>query len=330
MIPVAVMQTSIDKHGFPPRILAESADRKLSDLADAEALRTIAGLLGEYGAVLLRGFSGVSVESFRAFVDMTSSGPIAYVERSSPRHLVHDGVYTSTDYPAHQAIFPHNEHSYSVEFPQKIYFYCETPAIEGGGTTLVPVRRTTRAIDPTIRKKFEALGWQYVRNLRAHLGVSWRDVFQCEQRSRAEDYCRSAQIDWEWMGEDELRLVQRRPALEIHPTSREALWFNHIAFFHSSSLPKEVCETLREEFGAFGLPNETYYGDGSVIDDDTVAALRQSYLGCMERFEWHAGDVLMLDNMLCAHGRDSFVGPRRVFVAMADPVHRDKLRRNAQ
>jgi alpha-ketoglutarate-dependent taurine dioxygenase len=271
----------------------------------------------------------VSVGSFRAVVDLTSTGPLAYVERSSPRHLVHDGIYTSTDYPAHQSIFPHNEHSYSIEFPRKLYFYCETPATAGGQTTLVPTRRVTRAIDPTVGRKFEALGWQYVRNLRPRVGVSWRDVFQCDRRSQAEDYCRSAQIDFEWTGADELRMVQRRPALEVHPTSREALWFNHIAFFHSSSLPIDVCAALREEFGASGLPNETYYGDGSVIDDDTAASLRQAYLDSVERFEWRAGDVLVIDNMLCAHGRESFVGPRRVLVAMADPVHRDKLRRSS-
>jgi len=32
------------------------------------------------------------------------------------------------------------------------------------------------------------------------------------------------------------------------------------------------------------------------------------------------GDVLILDNMQVAHGRDPFVGPRKIIVAMADPV----------
>jgi alpha-ketoglutarate-dependent taurine dioxygenase len=34
-------------------------------------------------------------------------------------------------------------------------------------------------------------------------------------------------------------------------------------------------------------------------------------------FPWRTGDVLMLDNMLTAHARDPFEGPRKVVVAMA-------------
>jgi alpha-ketoglutarate-dependent taurine dioxygenase len=34
------------------------------------------------------------------------------------------------------------------------------------------------------------------------------------------------------------------------------------------------------------------------------------------RFTWEAGDVLLLDNMLAAHGRAAFSGQREVLVAM--------------
>jgi hypothetical protein len=31
------------------------------------------------------------------------------------------------------------------------------------------------------------------------------------------------------------------------------------------------------------------------------------------------GDILMVDNMLVAHGREPFSGPRKILVAMAEP-----------
>jgi hypothetical protein len=37
-------------------------------------------------------------------------------------------------------------------------------------------------------------------------------------------------------------------------------------------------------------------------------------------FPWQKGDILLLDNMLVAHGRAPYAGPRKVVVAMAEPV----------
>ena len=38
------------------------------------------------------------------------------------------------------------------------------------------------------------------------------------------------------------------------------------------------------------------------------------------RFPWQEGDLVMLDNMLVAHARDPFVGPRKIVVAMGDMI----------
>lgn len=37
-------------------------------------------------------------------------------------------------------------------------------------------------------------------------------------------------------------------------------------------------------------------------------------------FTWQKGDMLMLDNMLTAHSRNSYVGSRKIVVAMADLI----------
>jgi alpha-ketoglutarate-dependent taurine dioxygenase len=36
-------------------------------------------------------------------------------------------------------------------------------------------------------------------------------------------------------------------------------------------------------------------------------------------FAWQRGDILMLDNMLVAHGRNPYASPRKILVAMAEP-----------
>jgi len=39
------------------------------------------------------------------------------------------------------------------------------------------------------------------------------------------------------------------------------------------------------------------------------------------RFEWQPHDIALVDNMLVAHARDPYVGPRKILVAMGEMVH---------
>jgi hypothetical protein len=85
-----------------------------------------------------------------------------------------------------------------------------------------------------------------------------------------------------------------------------------------SSLPTHVQDSLLALVKEEDLPRNTYYGDGTPIEAETLVAIREAYNQATISFPWRQGDVLMLDNMLIAHGRAPFVGPRKVVVAMAD------------
>ena len=47
--------------------------------------------------------------------------------------------------------------------------------------------------------------------------------------------------------------------------------------------------------------------------------LRAAYAAEKVVTPWHEGDILMLDNMLTAHGREAFTLPRRIAVGMTEP-----------
>jgi len=277
----------------------------------------------KHGGILFRNFalrgtgSSASVADFEEFITRVSEKPLEYSERSSPRSQVSGNIYTSTDYPAKQSIFLHNENSYRKNWPLHIFFFCQQPAQQGGETPIADTRKIYEQIDPAIRERFRQKQVLYVRNFGDGIGLSWETVFQTTDKKVVEQYCRQSGIEWEWRSRNRLRTRAVRPAIINHPTSGEPLWFNHLTFFHVTTLEPKIRNALLAAFKEEDLPTNTYYGDGTPIEDAVLEELRQAYASETVVFPWQQGDILMLDNMLAAHGRRPFVGPRQILAGMS-------------
>jgi hypothetical protein len=82
---------------------------------------------------------------------------------------------------------------------------------------------------------------------------------------------------------------------------------------------------LVRDFKEDGVPYNTYYGDGSPIEDSVIEELRRAYDSETVQFTWQKGDLLLMDNMLVAHGRNPYTGARRIIVGMGEPYTRKDL-----
>lgn len=271
------------------------------------------------GGILFRGFQVQGAEDFGAFLQAIAPPLMTYTYRSTPRSVVQGRVYTSTEYPANRSIPLHNEMAYTRHYPLKIAFHCVQPAQEGGETPIADSRRVLGRIPPAVRTRFEEHGVLYVRNYGGGLDLPWQAAFQTDERDAVEHYCRCADIEFEWWGDDQLQTRQVAQAIATHSTTGETVWFNQAHLFHVSNLGPEVRQDLLSELPPEKLPRNAYYGDGSPIADETLAAIREAYQAETIRFPWQAGDVLLLDNLLMSHGRQPYVGARRVLAAMAQP-----------
>ncbi len=282
-------------------------------------LEFIRSALLENGGLLFRGFGLRGHEDFDRFLSAVGLERMHYMEGATPRTELSEKVYTSTEYPSDQWIALHNELNYVLTWPMKIFFFCVTPAETGGETPIADVRRVYNGLDPKIRARFAERGWMLVRNFGEHLSLPWQTSFRISDRAEMEDYCRRSRIECHWKPDGNLRTRQVRPAVRQHPRTGEWVWFNHVAFWHVSSLDPRVREMFLAEFGVDELPYNTYYGDGEPIEDSVVEELRNAYRRETVAFPWQEGDALMLDNMLVAHGRNPFMGRRKILTAMGEP-----------
>ncbi len=282
----------------------------------------VAQRLLQHGAILFRNFDLSTVGEFEQFIAAVSGNALEYRERSSPRSQVSGNIYTSTDHPADQTIFLHNEHSYATTIPLKIFFFCVMPAEQGGATPIGDMRKLFQIIPPKIRERFRERQYMYVRNFGDGFGLSWQTAFQTTDKNAVEQYCQRHKISYEWKDGDRLRTCQVRPAVIRHPQTGEEIWFNHLTFFHVFTLPAHIREALLTNFAEKDLPNNTYYGDGSPIEESVLAELQAAHRHVTAAFPWQRGDLLMLDNVLTSHGREPFVGTRKIVVGMSEPFTR--------
>ena len=326
----AVRRTAVDLSAFNPirETLLEKGqplplviEPVLTEVGLAEWLQANREFVEEkialHGGVLFRGFSVNTPQEFER-VAAAICGDLFAEYGDLPREDVAGKVYTSTPYPQDKSILYHNESSHLSSWPGKINFFCITAPAEGGATPIVDCRKVYQGLSPEVRQKFAELGLLYVRNFCNGLDVTWQRFFGTEDRAAVERLCGAQGMSCEWTSSGNLRVKQRCRAVLRHPRTGEMTFFNQVQLHHVHCLDPEVRRSLLSMFKPEDLPRHVYYGDGSTIEDGVMDHIGETYEKYAVRFQWRQGDMITLDNMLTAHGRDPYLGPREIVVALGN------------
>ena len=283
---------------------------------DRDAVRSV---VAEQGAMRIRGLELRDAADAEAVFRQLGT-LMTETEAFAPRTRYAPGVYSATKWPPNQPMCVHHELSYAYEVPSLMLFAClVTPAV-GGATPLADGAAVLGALPRDLVERFERQGWLLVRNYNDDIGATIADVFGTNDRGAVERYCRANAIDFEWRDGGGLRTRQRRNAVVRHPRTGRRCWFNQIAFLNEWTLAPDVREYLVDVYGPDAQPFNTRFGNGDPIGPDIVHVINETYEAHSVREPWQAGDLLVVDNIRTAHGREPFEGAREIVVAMADPV----------
>jgi alpha-ketoglutarate-dependent taurine dioxygenase len=286
----------------------------------AEHQDALRAAVTEHGSVLVRGLGLRDPAEVGAVFDRLATELMTEREAFAARQRYSDGVYSSAKWPANQPMCMHHELSYTLQVPGLMLFACLTAPTAGGATAVADAPTVLDALPPDLVARFEREGWLLTRSYNDEIGASVAEAFGTDDRAAVESYCRANAIEFEWQPDGGLRTRQRRSAVVRHPVTGRRCWFNQVAFLNEWTLAEEVREYLVDVYGPEGLPFTTAFGDGEPIGEDVVALLNAVYERHTAREPWQDGDLLLVDNVRTAHSREAYTGPRKVVVALADPV----------
>ena len=240
----------------------------------------------------------------------------------------------------------HNELVYTNEFPRRLGFVCVVPAAIGGYTPLSDVRAVFEQLPEDMKQKFLKYGIRYVRNIRDKLAEQsvvdnpldfggqkcFQDLFQTEDASEAQYMAENVyKYSTEWVrcrtnDTPILRVQYDLPAVmsirDADKNETATAFANSMLGMHGSFF--DDYDDYYDTLPLIERPLHSLWGNGDEFAADEIAVVKQLYQQNAIRFEWAAGDVIIVDNLWWAHGRYPYHGDRKILALMGVPWARQQ------
>jgi len=298
-------------------------------------------MMQENGAVIFRGFDLMKTQDgFVQFYDAlgmkvcldplhsVSARPTVDGQKNSP-------VYEAVNKESRKNFFigMHNEFV-GTRAPRAAAFVCFKSAETGGEFLLADGRAIFRDLTPELLERL------YERNIRYSVMelpfFDWIDNLPDFTQEPMKAFIKGLagaainakvdfNVDLRW-GEgglyDDAKKLQARapsqPPIVRHPVTGDPTWFCNV-HSHSSKLRKnreKIYGAERFEDGASQInKSDMFFGDDGDISDDFLMEMDEVTMKNVKYVKMTEGDVVLLDNYKCMHGRNVFDGTRKHGVA---------------
>lgn len=257
----------------------------------------------------------------------------------------------TAEVPVNYPIAQHIEMSFLPAPPKQLYFGCIKPSAKAGGeTALADFRKVYQDLPQALREKLLVKGIRYQRTHKkvgAYFTydvadmLSWPQLFGTNDKAEIERICAQEGMHLEWHGDTFVNMTQSQ-AFQLHPQTKDPVWFNHSQVFHWTSFPAELwlawkrCGDWRLLLHClfvtvfciikYGILRHKMclhvtFGDGEAISVKEMQTIRAVIHKNMIFSRWQKGDLLLIDNFSMSHGRQpTYDKGRKIVVAWADPV----------
>ncbi|KAI9284761.1 hypothetical protein BC943DRAFT_325551 [Umbelopsis sp. AD052] len=303
-----------------PLVFTPEAGSQLSTIEEAVAWvetnqTKLLELAKVHGAILLRDFPITTAEHFDAIGKAVGLAEFPYIGGAAPRTVITGSVFTANESPADQLIPYHHELAQSKNHPLHIMFYCDKPADKGGETPICLSNLIYEQISREFPDFIEEIGKKGVKYIRvlpveddatSAIGRGWQSTFMTTDAKEAERQAEELGMTLEWLPDGSLKTTSPiLPATKLDERTGKVSWFNSIvaAFTGWQDSRNDATKAV-------------VYGDGSPLDPVILRRCLDIMNELCCSFEWKKGDVILIDNVVTMHSRNSFEGSRRIYASL--------------
>jgi hypothetical protein len=277
---------------------------------------TIEELTLSHGAVLLRGLPLTTPDDFDSAIQRFYWENFTYEDSlSNAVRVVHSPrVFSANEAPPETTIFLHHEMAQTPLFPSKLFFFCQKAANKGGSTPICRSDHLWELIQeelPAFSVNCRERGLKYTNvmpaeeDLKSGMGRTWQSTLSVDSPKEAELRLNELGYTWEWLNGNELKVTT--PVL---PAIRE-LSDGRYSFFNQLIAAFKGWKDARND------PSKSItFGDGSIINPYDISKISDLADAITFDLQWEDGDLAIIDNFLCMHGRRSYTGSRKVLASL--------------
>ncbi len=261
-----------------------SADKVITEPTPSP--EEILALVSSHGVAVFRGFP-LDLDGFFELSEQISPG-------------MHRGVGEQTN-----ALMLHGEVYFIPHRIDLLWFYCVTPPLKGGATTVCDGVRVADELSPTAYQFFDDNLLIYdIRFFRQFWTQKIGDVpadqaartLQTDMGRVADEFGDGCSFSCEAVSADLIHAVYRRKA--IIPSR----WGNRMAFVN----------TLLHALDPWASSRNEMYSLVTHIPPEIVSEVEEVTERLTEEINWSAGDFAVVDNSRLQHGRRAYEGPRNI------------------